>query len=173
MSDDDDDASGRGRNPRGAMRSVPRRPPNVANPAAWFGRDDYRRLMLEDGSVLIPPGVAGGFVRVAGLGLSVLFRNNDGGEVTREAIEVFHALQRAATRENERRRSARGTADVESEKVSPVGELTTGQAASLLEISPRAVRKACDVGRILARRVNGRWAIDPAHFDDFRMRRSA
>ena len=40
------------------------------------------------------------------------------------------------------------------------GRLTTGQAASLLDVTPRAVRKAIAEGRLPAERSGSRWLID-------------
>jgi excisionase family DNA binding protein len=40
------------------------------------------------------------------------------------------------------------------------GRLTTGQAASLLGVTPRAVRKAITEGRLPAERSGSRWLID-------------
>jgi excisionase family DNA binding protein len=150
------------------------RPRTVPRKESTKERDGgYWRLVLDDGSVLVPASVADGFQRMAQLGLSMLLRKNDGGAVSRGAIEVFHALQAAATRESERRSSASGSEFSDLGKVRRVGALTAGQAAERLGITPRAVRNACHGGRIRATRIGRDWAIETDALEDFRHGRRA
>lgn len=48
------------------------------------------------------------------------------------------------------------------------GRLTTRQAADLLGVTPRAVTKAINEGRLPAKRFAGRWLIDPDRVDTAR-----
>lgn len=57
--------------------------------------------------------------------------------------------------------------------LSGAAPLGVGQAAALAGVTARAVRLACDEGRLKANKIDGRWLIDPADLDRFRDRRAA
>lgn len=66
-----------------------------------------------------------------------------------------------------------GSAGSESAAVGAGGYLDTRDAAALLGISDRAVRKACDLGKLRASRVAGHWLIEEADALAYREQRES
>ncbi|MDP9165419.1 MAG: helix-turn-helix domain-containing protein [Actinomycetota bacterium] len=68
--------------------------------------------------------------------------------------------------------SARKLFAVQAEAPPPLDEMSTAQAATVLGISSRAVRLACEQGRLPARVVDGRRRIARQDLDSYRPRRA-
>jgi excisionase family DNA binding protein len=118
-------------------------------------------------AVILSARTAAWLERYAGLtSLRVRVRGTDP-EISRELED----LRRVAM---SWRGSACGTTvapEAEPAAVSPW--LSTGQAAALVELTPRAIRKAIAQGRLKASDHGGRWRVSREDLEHFRATRSA
>lgn len=125
-----------------------------------------RSLLRPDGSVIVLPAFAGELLRLAEIGLTVRVRA-DGGELSPAGRALLFDLHSANVRHLEQQAaaiSARGSTGPAASSV----ELTTNQAAALLECSTRHARHLACTGRIAARRSGRDWLIDPVSLDSYR-----
>lgn len=90
-----------------------------------------------------------------------------------EVDEVLAALTYVAN--VYRTRSASATSansgsrlDAVAEVAPPLSSMSSGQAACALGITSRAIRLACEQGRLAGTRTNGRWRISRADLDTYR-----
>ncbi|MFC1434269.1 helix-turn-helix domain-containing protein [Streptacidiphilus sp. N1-3] len=122
-----------------------------------------RSLLRPDGSVVVPPDIADEVLRVLILGLDARVRA-DGGELSPSTRRFLYALHESSQLPRRTASTASGT------PLSPVAtvELTTEQAAALLECIPRYVRRLAATGRIKARHAGRAWLIDAASLDAYR-----
>jgi excisionase family DNA binding protein len=123
-----------------------------------------------DGPVVVIEGVeATALLRYGGL--DAYHRHHRG--VNPHLDRAIGKLRIASNAHRARVDSAHGT--FRTEPPEPVtrsdGRLTTRQAASLLGVTPRAVRKAITEDRLPAERVAGRWLIDAESAARYRARR--
>ncbi|MEV0440906.1 helix-turn-helix domain-containing protein [Streptomyces spectabilis] len=132
-----------------------------------------RSLLRGDGSVIVPPAVAGEVARILFAHLDARART-DGGELSRAARRLLVELQAAAQHADQAAfdfvtapfdSSATGSTPAESGTVSvPVAE-----AAALMECSPRWIRHLIHTGRLPAERLGARvWAVNRAALDHYR-----
>ncbi|MFJ7587162.1 helix-turn-helix domain-containing protein [Streptomyces sp. NPDC097617] len=130
---------------------------------------DAEHLTRADGSVIVPPYVAGDVLRALVRDLTARVRA-DGGEITPGVRRLLYALHTAAqTTELEcdnstaPRPAATGTAP------HTPGTVAVAEAAALMGCSPRHVRALIGAGRLPAQRVGARvWGIDRAALDHYR-----
>ncbi|MGS2640256.1 helix-turn-helix domain-containing protein [Streptosporangium sp. G12] len=122
-------------------------------PAAAAG--DFRTLLREDGSVVIPPEVAAPVLRLLTIGLTARVRA-DGGEIGPVARQVLHALHAASQRCDEP-----GFRSETPEPRPAIVEITVMGMASEMGCSPQYVRRLCASGVLRARRVGRQWLITP------------
>ena len=129
---------------------------------------EYARLVRSDGSVVVPAGVADAVVRLLVLGLTEAQHANAGGRVSPQMMDVLHALNAAAIREDEM--SARGRDYSSSGKinVSVQNLLTPQEAAALLQCTDRQVRRLCEQGKLPARKLGQHWLIAEPDLDKYR-----
>ena len=94
-----------------------------------------------------------------------------------QALAVLQALMTAAIAEQERAAASGGgrkPLDVRTEVAPALTEMSTGSAADALGITSRAVRLACETGRLKARRDDdGNWRIAPPDLETFRASRAS
>ncbi|MFJ3141406.1 helix-turn-helix domain-containing protein [Streptomyces halstedii] len=113
-----------------------------------------RRLVREDGSVVVPPELAAGVLRVllrdVGARLSV-----DGGKVAPGVPGLLWALKAAAERAETEGGSVPGTPAVPSVSV----EVSTAEAARELGCSEGYVRRLARAGRLRGRKVGAVWLV--------------
>jgi len=151
----------------GAEKAQHARPPRPrrAGPA-MVGRS----LVRADGSVTVPPSLAGEVVRILAAHLDARVRT-DGGELSSGARRLLVELQAAADHAEQGPgpavppSAATGTTTPATATV----EVTVNEAAALMECSPRWVRALIASGRLPARRAGERlWLIDAAALDHHR-----
>jgi excisionase family DNA binding protein len=88
--------------------------------------------------------------------------------------EIDAVLVALATAAAAWRATATGTPDAaRPEAESPCQQMSTGQAADLLGVTPRAVRQAVHEGRLTAERVGSRWLLDREDVEHYRAKRAA
>ncbi|GAA4040974.1 hypothetical protein GCM10023063_28370 [Arthrobacter methylotrophus] len=130
----------------------------------------FAHLVRPDGSVVVPPEVADRVLRILVVGLSESVQRNAGGRVSEPVMNVLHALNAAAARE-EQTSSANGTVFGEKrtmESMKGGSWLTCREAAALLQCTDRAIRKACGQGRLSALKHGSQWLIAEADLDRYR-----
>ena len=127
------------------------------------------RLIGPDGSVTIPPEVAGEVLRALIRDLTARVRA-DGGEVTPAVRHVLYALHEAAQRPAP---PAPSSADGTPPEPPATVELTAYEAAALMGCSTEYVRRLARSGRVLARRAGTAWLINPQSLDTYRKGRAA
>ncbi|MFI6331906.1 helix-turn-helix domain-containing protein [Micromonospora chersina] len=94
----------------------------------------------------------------------------DGGAPTAGVRALLYALARA---EHDHDQAADRFATETTEAAGPMVEISTDDAAALLECSPQHVRRLCRSGGVSARRAGRRaWLIDAADLDRYRHRRT-
>jgi excisionase family DNA binding protein len=122
----------------------------------WASR--IGRHMTAEGSVVVPARIAAWLEQRAGLTTDSRIRVRD---TDPAAYEVLMALHAAALDH----RSGTGTklAGAQPSRQESETWLTTTEAASLLGVTDRAVRKWIARGRLPATRHGGRWLINRAH----------
>lgn len=130
-------------------------------------------MLRPDGSVLIPPDVAGDVLRALIRDLTARVRA-DGGEVGPRVRRVLYALHAAAqhpTAPPVEHGSGNGTPAGPADTVE---EVTVSEAAVLLECSTEYVRRLVRNGTLTGRRHGARtWALDRAALDAYRHRSTA
>jgi excisionase family DNA binding protein len=122
-------------------------------------------LVREDGSVVVPPGLAGEVLRILLRDLGARVRA-DGGELStgvRELLWALHAGTEAADREASRQREA-SAGSVSGTPVAGAAsvEISTAEAARRMGCSESYVRRLARLGLVPARRVAGVWLITRA-----------
>lgn len=121
-------------------------------------------LLGPDGSVTIPPGVAGEVLRALVRDLTARVRA-DGGEVSPTVRQVLYALHDATQRPNTPvPSSVAGTPAVAPDTV----ELTAYEASIALGCSTEYARRLARTGRVLARRAGPAWLINRQALDAYR-----
>jgi excisionase family DNA binding protein len=131
-------------------------------------------LVRRDGAVVVPARIANPLLRLLTRGILDIRKANGGGVMSADLMIVLEALQISAIRENERVSSANGTAFSVSGNVGIAGdELTSSEAAHLLECTDRAVRKACKEQRLVGRKVGRQWLIRADALDNYRFGKTA
>lgn len=140
------------------------RPPDRRPPGAY--------VHGADGPVAVVSGrTAAWLLAVADLArLRIAHRGMDA-EIDNQLLAVTHVANawRAATSATS---ADSGSALDELPEVAPGSKsMTTRTAAERIGITDRAVRLACDEGRIPATRVNGRWQLERSAVEDFRSTR--
>lgn len=131
---------------------------------------EYAHLVRPDGSVVVPPEVADRVLRILVIGLSESVRRNAGGRPSQPVINVLHALNAAAAREEEQS-SANGTDFGEKRIMDSIqggSWVTCREAAALLQCTDRAIRKACGQGRLPATKHGITWFINVQDLDRYR-----
>jgi excisionase family DNA binding protein len=131
---------------------------------------EYAHLVRPDGSVVVPPEVADRVLRILVVGLNESVRRNAGGRPSEPVINVLHALNAAAARE-EQSSSANGTEFGEKRTMDSIqggSWVTCREAAALLQCTDRAIRKACGQGRIPATKRGTTWFISVQDLDRHR-----
>lgn len=120
---------------------------------------------LPDGSVIVPPYLAGPVRRILMRDLAQHIRA-DGGAPTAAVRELLYALARAEHHHDQ----AGDRFATETAPATPVRvEISTDDAAALLECSAQHVRRLCRSRRLMARRAGRRaWLIDAADLDRYR-----
>ncbi len=112
-------------------------------------------------------GLAGPLGLIEGPEAVALLNYCDMGSYLREHRGVNAYLDRAIAKlrlvSAAYRSTGHGTASAEPQEPAKRsdGRLTTRQAADLLGVTPRAITKAINEGRLPAKRFAGRWLIDP------------
>lgn len=122
------------------------------------------RLLRPDGSVTVPPSVAGEVLRALVRDLTARARA-DGGELSPDARRVLHALHAAAVRGDHTRP---GSGDGTPQQSPATVELTAAEAALAMRCSPSYARRLARSGRVRARRAGPVWLIDSASLDAYR-----
>ncbi|MGW4021071.1 helix-turn-helix domain-containing protein [Streptomyces sp. NPDC005009] len=122
------------------------------------------RLLRPDGSVVIPPELAGEVLRTLVVGATTQARM-DGGVIGPGASRLLYQLYEAAQQAH-----AQGRADVGSRTANHATvEITVAEAALLMGCRPRWIRTLLESGRLRGRRVNSRlWLIDRDSLDHYR-----
>lgn len=124
-----------------------------------------------DGSVVLVPAKVAHWLGQRGLdALRVRARGEDA-----EVDSVLTALRLAALAYGA---SADGSGNgsalvVQAEVAAPLEWMTTGQAADALRLTSRAVRLACEQGRLPAQQVDGRWRITRTDVHHYAANRAA
>ncbi|WP_200214978.1 helix-turn-helix domain-containing protein [Micromonospora coerulea] len=119
--------------------------------------------------MVVPAHLAGAVRRILVRDLAQHVRAN-GGAPTQDVRQLFYALARA---EHQHDQAAEGFATETTPAAPPIVEISTDDAAALLECSAQHVRRLCRSRRLMARRVGQRaWLIDPASLDAYRHRRT-
>lgn len=136
----------------------------MSRPAA-----EAERLTRPDGSVIVPPTVAGEVLRALVRDLTARVRA-DGGEVAPGVRRLLYALHMAAQRADA---FDSVTAPFDSSATGTVprvsGTVSVAEAAALMGCSTRHVRALIASGRLRAERVGARvWAIDASALDHYR-----
>jgi excisionase family DNA binding protein len=131
-----------------------------------------RTLLRGDGSVIVPPTVAGEVARILFAHLDARARA-DGGELSTAARRLLVELQAAAQHTDHSPVFDSVTAPFDSaatgSPTAPAGSVSTAEAAALMGCSPRWIRELCESGRLPAERVGARvWRIDRAALDHYR-----
>ncbi|MEU2719738.1 helix-turn-helix domain-containing protein [Streptomyces smyrnaeus] len=126
-------------------------------------------LALADGSIIIPPAVAGDVLRALVRDLTARVRA-DGGEIAPDVRRLLYALHDAVQRTDRRTEiehsSDNGTAPPPT---ATVAEVSVDEAAALLECTPEYVRRLVRRGTLTARRLGARaWAINRAALEHYR-----
>ncbi|MFE4409077.1 helix-turn-helix domain-containing protein [Streptomyces sp. NPDC056821] len=133
-------------------------------------------LVRPDGSVVIPPAVAGDVLRALVRDLTARVRA-DGGEVTPGIRRLLYALHMAAQRAEQQADEDRAAPRVEHQSDSgtaptasaTVGTVSVAEAAAALECRPEYVRRLARRGDLAAHRLGRRaWAIDRTSLDHYR-----
>ncbi|MEV0438969.1 helix-turn-helix domain-containing protein [Streptomyces spectabilis] len=133
-----------------------------------------RSLRRADGSVIVPPAVAGEVARILFAHLDARART-DGGELSTAARRLLVELQAAAHHADQPAAFDFVTAPFESAATgsTPRESGTVGvpvaEAAALMECSPRWIRHLITTGRLPAHRIGARvWAINAAALNHYR-----
>lgn len=122
----------------------------------------------EAGCVVVPARVAAYLESKAGL--SSFRVSNRGADA--EVDSVLIALHLAAMNWRGSATGTRDAAPAEPPADSP-HRLTTSQAAALLQVGERAIRKAIANESLPAENINGRWVITREDIEHYRARRTA
>ncbi|MDQ1201086.1 helix-turn-helix domain-containing protein [Rhodococcus sp. SORGH_AS_0303] len=124
------------------------------------------QCLTSDGSVIVPPRIARWLDGQSGMTADrrIRLRTTD-----REAYVVLTALYLAAIG------SANGTKDDASQRYRQDYNqwVSTKEAAAMLDVTDRCIRKWCATGRIHAEQVGARWLVDPNSIDIADSRRIA
>ncbi|MFD9905887.1 helix-turn-helix domain-containing protein [Streptomyces sp. NPDC059063] len=136
-----------------------------------------RSLRRADGSVIVPPTVAGEVARILFAHLDARART-DGGELSRAARRLLVELQAAAQHTDHPPAFESDTAPFESAATGSTPpepgtvRVPVAEAAALMECSPRWIRHLITTGQLPAQRVGARvWAIDRAALNHYRHHR--
>ncbi|WP_329220281.1 helix-turn-helix domain-containing protein [Streptomyces microflavus] len=116
-----------------------------------------RRLLREDGSVLIPAALAGPVLRVLLRDLGARF-HVDNGRVSPSVVGLLWALAEAADRVEVEEGSGPGTPAERPVSV----EISTAAAARELGCSESYVRRLARAGRLRGRKVGSVWLVAEA-----------
>jgi excisionase family DNA binding protein len=116
-----------------------------------------RRLVREDGSVVVTPALAGEVLRCLLRDLAGRVRA-DGGELAAGVRELLWGLHAAATEAEQQASSVGGTLQASPVRV----EIGISDAAQRLGCSPEYARRLARRGRLSARRVGRTWLVDAA-----------
>ncbi len=131
-------------------------------------RDPKHYVHGIDGAVVIVPG------RVAAWLTQQLGLDRLRSEVRGMDAEVDHVLIGLAVAASDWRASAYGTSPRNTPELAPKSSwLTTTEVADLLDMTDRAIRLACQSGRLPAERVGDRWQISREQFEHYRAARKA
>ncbi|MGB3772868.1 MAG: helix-turn-helix domain-containing protein [Rhodococcus sp. (in: high G+C Gram-positive bacteria)] len=124
------------------------------------------QCLTSDGSVIVPPRIARWLDSQSGMTADrrIRLRTTD-----REAYVVLTALYLAAIG------SANGTKDAASQRYRQGYNqwVSTKEAAAMLNVTDRCIRKWCATGRIRAEQIGARWLVDPNSIDIADSRRIA
>ena len=123
---------------------------------------DARRLSVligADGAVRIPARLAPWVCSVLGREIADIRRRGRGGNLASDVLELLDALEQGSDHGTEE--TPGGTMDV--------GRfLSTGEVASILECSSRAVTKAIAAGRLAGNRVGDVWLVAETDLEKYR-----
>lgn len=119
--------------------------------------ESARRLVREDGSVVIPPQLAGAVLRILLRDVGARCRTGDG-KVSSSVSGLFWALNEAAEQAEARDGSTPGTPGTAPGSV----ELSTTEAARELGCSESYVRRLARAGRLRGRKVGPMWLVAQA-----------
>lgn len=136
---------------------------------------EFARLVRPDGSVVVPAAVADGMLRLLVLGVTTASRMNAGGSPSVAVLEVLHALNMAAVKADEVPMSVSGPKSDETGiiEVQGVTWQTCSEVAALLQCTERSVRRACEQGRLPAKKTGRQWLIREDHLDTYRFGKAA
>jgi excisionase family DNA binding protein len=132
-------------------------------------------LVRADGSVVVPAAVADGMLRLLVLGVTTAARMNAGGSPSVPVLEVLHALNMAAVKAVDAPVSVSGPESDETRiiRVQGVSWRTCSEVAALLQCTERSVRRACEQGRLPAKKTGRQWLIREDHLDTYRFGKAA
>lgn len=139
------------------------------NGQRWRPAEHYLHAL--DGPVVVVPAKVAHWLGQHGLDALRIRARGENPEVD----AVLSALRLAAlTYTASAGGSTSGSLLASEAEVPPLSEwMSTGQAADALGVSPRAVRLACEQGRLPAAQVDGRWRITRASVTSYRAARAA
>lgn len=120
------------------------------------GSNGLASLRQPDGSVVIPPHLAGPVLRLLVLALAEQVRR-DGGETSAAVRAILWGLHDAATQHDART----GFDDETPARTAATIEMDTADAAQVLGCSRQYVRRLAASGRLTARRAGRTWLVDP------------
>lgn len=131
---------------------------------------EYARLVQADGSVVVPGAVAEGMLRLLVLGTIEVSKRNAGGLPTAAVIAVLTSLQQAAIKAAEAPTSDHGSDGGEKRimGIQPGSWMGSKEAAALLQCTDRAIRLACEQGRLPAQMISRHWLILESDLDTYR-----
>jgi excisionase family DNA binding protein len=143
----------------------------------WSRRYDTERVVkpeyesaaryLHNNVVLVPVDVAAWLL--AHTNLAKLRMRARGADPSRDAVLL--AMTLASHQYHQVRASGNGSRPAAEPELDPSSEwMSTGQAADVLGLSDRAVRAACQSGRLVAQQVAGRYRINRTAVDQYRNR---
>lgn len=134
---------------------------------------EYAHLLRPDGSVVVPGGVAEAMLRLLVLGVTAAARRDAGGRPAVRVLEVLHALNAAAVKEAEMSANGRDYSGSVKLGVSGGSWLSCAEVAALLQCTGRTVRRACEAGRLPARKVGRQWLVSETALDTYRFGKAA
>lgn len=119
--------------------------------------------------VAVPARVAAVLLRTTNLGRYAAAHYSEDPEVD----AVVEALQLAAAHWRQASESGRLLSNVDTGRARFDQHLTAAQAAELIGISERSVRRAITENRLPASSLGGRWVLDAEDVEHYRARRTA
>ncbi|WP_188672177.1 helix-turn-helix domain-containing protein [Subtercola lobariae] len=130
-------------------------------------------LLRPDGSVVVPPRLAGWLVRVAVADLNGMRQSGRGGGLQNDVILLLEALQKATDFAESDDGSPSGTPDERANRldIEPISWLTVNEVADAYGCTARAVRKQISSGRLIASKAGRDWRISSTDFDSYRFTR--